>query len=334
VDNRSKEIEHLARKLNVLIGKQDVLSKEISEIKSALDHLQEEGAASQVGEEVQEVSQPPVEKATEVEKTLEVEATAVKAGDTGKIQAESSAQTSVEHAKVSEAKPKSGITDIQAGQKATRRWGLPESVQSNLEDFIGTNLINKIGILILIIGISIGTKFAIDRDLISPLVRLILGYVLGAGLLFFAYRLKRNYHNFSAVLCSGAMAILYFMTFAGVVFLDLISITPAFIVMVVVTVFTVYQALAYDRQVIAILGLVGAYAIPFLIGDDPDAYVFLFSYIAIINAGILVIAIRKYWKLLFYTAFTLHLHRYTHQTFKLNLFARLNILFCKLMRVH
>ena len=73
--------------------------------------------------------------------------------------------------------------------------------------------------------------------------------------------------------------------------------------MVMVTVFTVYQALKYDRQVIAIIGLAGAYAIPFLIGEDPEGYIFLFYYMAIINSGILIISIKKYWKLLFYIAF-------------------------------
>ena len=157
--------------------------------------------------------------------------------------------------------------------------------------------------MILIIGIAIGTKFAIDRNLISPTVRLILGYILGAALLFFTYRLQKKYYNFSAVLCSGSMAILYFMTYAGTAIFDIISVPVAFSIMVIITIFTVYQSLEYNRDILAIIGLAGAYAIPFLIGGDPDKYTFLFTYIAIINLGILIVAIKKYWKILYYVAF-------------------------------
>ena len=47
--------------------------------------------------------------------------------------------------------------------------------KSNLEKFIGENLINKIGILITVIGVFIGAKYSIENNLISPLTRIILG---------------------------------------------------------------------------------------------------------------------------------------------------------------
>jgi len=72
--------------------------------------------------------------------------------------------------------------------------------KSNLEKFIGENLINKIGIIILIIGVGIGAKYSIDNDLISPLTRIILGYIMGIGLIGLSIKLKKKYENFSAVL--------------------------------------------------------------------------------------------------------------------------------------
>ena len=59
--------------------------------------------------------------------------------------------------------------------------------QKNLEKFIGENLISKIGIVILIIGVAIGAKYAIDKNLISPLMRIIIGYAFGFGLLGFRF---------------------------------------------------------------------------------------------------------------------------------------------------
>lgn len=173
------------------------------------------------------------------------------------------------------------------------------------EKFVGENLINKIGIAITVIGVGIGAKYSIEHDLISPLTRVILGYLVGLGLLFFGLKLKEKYENFSAVLVSGAMAILYFMTYAAFSFYGLFSQTIAFIFMVIFTVFTVVAALNYNKQIIALIGLVGAYAVPFLLSENSGNVAVLFSYMAIINIGILGIAFKKYWKLLYFSAFVL-----------------------------
>jgi uncharacterized membrane protein len=179
----------------------------------------------------------------------------------------------------------------------------PKKPAVDLEKYIGENLISKIGIAVLVIGVGIGAKYSIDNDLISPLVRIILGYSIGAALLVLSQRLKTKYENFSAVLVSGAMAIFYFMTFAAYSFYDMISTITAFALMVLVTIAAVGAALNYNKQFIAHIGLVGAYCVPFLLSEGKGQALVLFSYMAIINAGILVVAFKKYWKPLFLLAF-------------------------------
>lgn len=181
----------------------------------------------------------------------------------------------------------------------------PPKIKLDLEKFIGENLINKIGIIITVIGVAIGTKYSIEHDLISPLTRIILGYLAGIGLLGFGIKLKKNYENYSAVLVSGAIAIMYFITYSAYSFYDLIPQTMAFLLMVVFTSFTVVAAINYNKQVIAHIGLVGAYAVPYLLSEDSGQVAILFSYMAIINVGILVISFKKYWKPLYYSSFGL-----------------------------
>lgn len=177
--------------------------------------------------------------------------------------------------------------------------------KSDLEKLIGESIINKIGIVILIIGVGIGAKYSIDNELISPLTRVILGYLTGIGLLGVGMKLKKKFERFSAVLVSGAVSILYFITFFAYDFYGLIPQTLAFGLMVVFTVFAIAAALNYNRQIIALLGLVGAYAVPYLLSDGSGKVLIMFSYMALINAGILFIAFKKYWRALFYTAFAL-----------------------------
>ncbi|MDR7130797.1 hypothetical protein J2X69_003154 [Algoriphagus sp. 4150] len=181
----------------------------------------------------------------------------------------------------------------------------PSKAKSDLEKFIGENLINKIGIVITVIGVAIGAKYSIENELISPLTRIILGYLSGLGLMGFGIKLKSKYENYSAVLVSGAMAIMYFITYSAYAFYGLFPQVFTFALMVVFTAFTVLAALSYKNQLIAHIGLVGAYAVPFLLSEGSGKVAFLFSYMAIINIGILVIAFKKYWKPLYYSAFGL-----------------------------
>lgn len=188
--------------------------------------------------------------------------------------------------------------------KTLPSFQVPQARQSSgLEEFVGKNLFSLIGIIITIIGVGIGAKYAIDRDLISPVTRIGLGYAFAGVLLAVALWLKNKYLNFSAVLLSGALAIMYFLTFFAYSFYDLIPQTAAFVLMLIITAFTVGAAIHFNRQVIAHIGLVGAYAVPFLLSDNSGRVGILFTYMAIINFGILLISIKKFWKPLFYTSF-------------------------------
>lgn len=182
---------------------------------------------------------------------------------------------------------------------------VPRQSKSAWEDFVGTNLLNKVGIAVLVVGVAFGTKYSIDNDLIDPLTRIVLGYLSGVVLTGIALRLRESHPGFSAVLLSGGMAVFYFITYAAHSFYDLIPQIPAFVLMMMFTVFTVFASLRYNMEVISIIALVGAYAVPLLLSDGSGRVVVLFTYITIINTGILVLAFHRYWKRLYYLAFAL-----------------------------
>jgi uncharacterized membrane protein len=199
--------------------------------------------------------------------------------------------------------PKPAIQKLQ-------KSALPKPIRSHvprqkLEDFIGTNLISKVGILITIIGIFIGAKYAIDKELISPAMRIFLGYVSAAGLTVFAARLKKKYKNFSAVLMGGGLAVFYFITYIAFGFYHLFPQSVSFFLMVIITIASVLIALWYNQKIIAVVGQVAAYAIPFLLSNGSGNIVILFSYITIINTGLMILSFRRDWKILYRFAFFL-----------------------------
>jgi uncharacterized membrane protein len=68
--------------------------------------------------------------------------------------------------------------------------------------------------------------------------------------------------------------------------------------MVIFTAFTVFSATVYNMEIIGIIGLAGAYAVPFLLSDNSGRVVILFSYMTLINSGILILSFRKNWRIL------------------------------------
>lgn len=169
---------------------------------------------------------------------------------------------------------------------------------NSLENFIGLRLIHLVGIVVLVAGISIGVKYAIDKELISEAMRIILAYSAGVLLFVLSLHLKKKYQFFSAILFSGSMAILYFTTYAAFVYYHFLPAVVAFLLMTILTVYTVITAISYNRQEIAIFGMTGAYGIPFLISANAERAELFFSYILLINIGVSVLSFKKSWKLM------------------------------------
>lgn len=270
MSDTKQKMDQLLARLNTLLHNQEVFSQEVSSLKQEIVQLQ-----------VELFDEKKKETITEPKKT----------------------QKPLEISKDQSPKTPSSPFEVPPTKKSKPK--VQSSLTRDLEKFIGENLINKIGIIITVIGVSIGTKYAIDNNLISPLTRIILGYLFGTGLLLVALRLKEKYLNFSAVLLSGAMAIIYFITYAAYTFYSFIPLELTFALMVLITSCTVFAAINYNKQVIAHIGMIGAYAVPFLLGEDPANIKVLLGYVAIINVGLLIVAFKKYWKLLFYVAFAL-----------------------------
>lgn len=279
--DQQDRIDFLNQKLEILLRKQESFAKELISLSREIEEVKKTGTAH----------------ATQPEKIEMAPEAKSKNADTA-INAGQETQAFKEAVQETPTAPKA------PPQNVPPRIKEPQG-KSNWEKFIGENLINKIGIAITVFGVAIGAKYSIENDLISPMTRIILGYLAGLGLLGFGIKLKPKYENYSAVLVSGALAILYFITFAAYSFYGLFPQGLAFGLMLLFTTFGVVAALNYDKQIIAHIGLVGAYAVPFLLSNDSGKATVLFGYMAIINIGIMVISFKKYWKALYNSAFIL-----------------------------
>lgn len=214
--------------------------------------------------------------------------------------------TQQENVVVSEVKEPEVIVVDEFVKKAKPKHLKPKKVKEpiNWEAFVGGNLINKIGVLVIIIGVAIGAKLSIDQGLISEGARIGLGYLVGFALMGAGFWLKKKYHNYSAVMVSGAMGINYVITFIAYDVYELLPQELAFGLMLIFTAFTITSSLIYNRQIIAHIGLVGGYAVPFLLSNGSGKVEVLLVYMLLLNLGVLILSFKKYWKPLYFMSFS------------------------------
>ncbi len=203
--------------------------------------------------------------------------------------------------------------DSQSTQSPPKTWvpkPEPESwwqrwLKNNpdLEKFIGENLVNKIGIAVLVLGIAFFVKYAIDQEWINEVGRVSIGIGCGIAMIGIAHYMRNSYRSFSSVMAGGGIAVFYFTIAFAYHQYQLFGQTAAFAIMIAITIFTVALSLLYNKIELAVIALIGGFLAPFLVSSGSGNYVVLFSYLLLLSTGILIIAYFKKWPLLIALAF-------------------------------
>ena len=181
-------------------------------------------------------------------------------------------------------------------QPVIKPFGLvKEKKKVDYEKYIGENLFGKIGILVLVVGMGLFVKYAIDKNWINEVFRTVLGFVVGGGLLVLSQRLKNTYRTFSSLLAGGAFAIFYVTVAMAYHYYGLFSQTVAFVILVVLTVLMSLLSVVYNRRELAVIGLVGGFIAPFLVSNGMGNYQVLFTYLTILNVGMFGLSLYKKW---------------------------------------
>jgi uncharacterized membrane protein len=165
-----------------------------------------------------------------------------------------------------------------------------------LERRLGGTWLNRVGAVVLTLGIGFFLKYAFDNHWIQPAGRVALGLVAGVALLLVGERLQRAAYRAPAqgVVAVG-IATLYLSIYAAYGFYQLIGQPVAFVVMLLVTATGLALALVHDARAVAALANLGGFLTPILLGSDRDAGVALFTYLTVLDAGMLVSAYFRRW---------------------------------------
>lgn len=180
----------------------------------------------------------------------------------------------------------------------------PPSPQPSLENRLGAQIFNRIGIVALLFAATLGLKLAIDNQWIGPVGRILIGLTAGAGVIVWSERFRRKgFSVFSYSLKAVGTGVLYLSLWAAFQLYHLLPASMALVGMILVTAWNAYMAWAQDAELLAAYALAGGLATPLLLSTGGDHEIFLFSYLLVIDAATALLLRLKPWMRLLLAAF-------------------------------
>jgi len=175
----------------------------------------------------------------------------------------------------------------------------PPTPAFDWESLVGVKLFSAVAGIALVIAAVFFLRYSIEQGWLQPPVRVAIGVLVGLGLLI-ACELKaaRKYPVTANALDAAAVTVLYATFFSAHALWNLIPVLPTYGLLVLVTVTAVALSIRRDSLFIAVLGLLGGFAVPALLSTGENRPVTLFSYLLFLNLGLAWVANRKHWWLL------------------------------------
>ncbi len=167
----------------------------------------------------------------------------------------------------------------------------PPAARMDWESFVGIKLFSWIAGIFLTIGAILFLRYSIDRGWLTEPVQMAIGLAAGAGLLVLCeLRAARRYAVTANALDAAGLVILFSTLFAAHARWGILGSGPAFVALAAVAALAVILAVRHDSTFIALLGLLGGFATPVLLGTT---WPVLFPFLGLLAAGLFVFAVLR-----------------------------------------
>ncbi|HEY2918149.1 MAG TPA: DUF2339 domain-containing protein [Candidatus Binatia bacterium] len=162
--------------------------------------------------------------------------------------------------------------------------------------FFGGNALVRFGVIVLFFGVGFLLKYASEHIEISIEARLI-GVALGAiVMLAIGWRLRQTRPGYGLIMQGGGIGLLYLTVFAAFRLYHLLPGGLVFALLGAMAIFSAMLAVLQDSRSLAAMGVTGGFLAPLLASTGGGSHVMLFSFYALLNLGILIIAWFKAWR--------------------------------------
>ncbi len=182
------------------------------------------------------------------------------------------------------------------------RW--IESAWAKARDWItGGNPFVRLGVVVLFVAFAFLVSLAVERAVFPIELRLAATAAAGLVLVGLGWRMRSRSAGFGLTLQGGGSALFYLTIFAAYQLYGLIPSGAAFGLLVLTTGLCAVLALLQGSQTLALLALVGGFAAPIFGAGPEGSALMLFSYYAVLNVGVLVLAWYRPWRMVHVAGF-------------------------------
>jgi Predicted membrane protein len=162
--------------------------------------------------------------------------------------------------------------------------------------FMQGNPLAKLGILLLFLGLSFLLRYTVEHSLFPLELRLVAAALFAVGLLAIGWRLRHKQPVYALILQGGATGVLYLTVFGAFRLWQMLPMTLAFALLVVICAASVGLAILQKALSLAMLASLGGYLAPLLLSTGGGNYIALFSFYLLLSAGILAISVWQHWR--------------------------------------
>ncbi|MFG0723291.1 DUF2339 domain-containing protein [Pseudomonas sp. GLN_6] len=163
---------------------------------------------------------------------------------------------------------------------------------------LGGNTVLRVGVVLLFLGLAFLLRYATEGVVVPVEFRYAGVAASAVALLGLGWWLRLRNPNYALILQGTGIAVLYLTVFAAMRLHPLLDPGMALGLLVLVTVFSAILAVQQNALGLAAAAALGGFAAPILTSTGSGNHVALFSYFALLNAGIFAIAWFKAWRLL------------------------------------
>ena len=180
-----------------------------------------------------------------------------------------------------------------------RSFAIVTSLLHSIQNwFLGGNLVVRVGVLVLLVGVVLLLRLLSDLIQVPISVKLTVIIIIGLGLAGLGLKLAAKRFAYGISLQGTGLAIAYLTTFFAYSVYQVIGSLPSFIALGILSAVTVALAVRQNAFPLALLALSGGFFAPILTSQDTGSLTILFSYYLLLNITIAIIAHYRPWKVL------------------------------------
>jgi uncharacterized membrane protein len=170
---------------------------------------------------------------------------------------------------------------------------------------MGSNPLARIGVIVLFFGVASALRLAAQAGILPPGFRLAAAVAAGLVMIVAGWRMKGagQRRMFALAVQGGGFALLYLAVYFALSAYGFITAGPAFGLFAALGVACALMAARQSAQILALLGLSGAFVAPMLASTGQGDHIVLFSYYLLLDAFIIALSWRHAWRALIFAGF-------------------------------